>query len=178
MKPTPSRSRPRLRLAVLPILLALLASSAWAAELKVGDTFPDLSSFGLEGGLPASLKGKIVVVDFWASWCGACRRTFPVLEELHHRFGKQGLVILAVNEDKSAAGMKEFLKEYPVTFNSVRDAKKKLAAEVQVPALPSSYILDGDGKVLSIQSGDSLLINRRKFIKEIEELLARNTKKP
>ena len=74
--------------------------------------------------------------------------------------------------------MKEFLKESPVTFNVVRDAKKKLAAAVNVPALPTSYILDGNGRVLSIQSGDSIAQNRRKFIKEIEELLAKNAKKP
>ena len=108
----------------------------------------------------------------------ACRRTFPLMEELHHRFGKQGLVILAINEDKSAASMKEFLKEYPVTFSGVRDAKKKLAAEVNLPALPTSYILDGNGRILSIQIGDSIMQNRRKFTKEIEELLAKNAKKP
>ncbi len=169
---------PRALAVALTFLLALCPARVLAAELKIGDTFPDLSKFGLEGELPSTLKGRIVVVDFWASWCGACRRTFPLMEELHHRFGKQGLVILAINEDKSAASMKEFLKEYPVTFSGVRDAKKKLAAEVNVPALPTSYILDGNGRILSIQIGDSIMLNRRQFTKEIEELLAKNMKKP
>ncbi len=172
------RSIPGALAVALTFLLTLSPARVVAAELKVGDTFPDLSTFGLEGELPSTLKGKIVVVDFWASWCGACRRTFPLMEELHHRFGKQGLIILAVNEDKSAGAMKEFLKEYPVTFSRVRDAKKKLAAEVNVPALPTSYILDDNGRIVSIQSGDSIMQNRRKFIKEIEELLAKNAKKP
>ena len=162
----------------LAFLLLCPPRRAMAVELKVGDTFPDLAPFGLEGELPATLKGKIVVVDFWASWCDPCRRTFPLMEELHHRFSKQGLIILAVNEDKSRAAMSEFLKESPVTFRVVRDARKKLAADVRVPALPTSYILDGDGKVISIQSGESIARNRRKFVKDIEDLLAKEHKKP
>src|SRR5262249_59923547 len=121
--------------------------------LKVGDTFPDLARLDLEGDLPPSLTARVVIVDFWASWCAPCKDTFPLLEELHHRFGKQGLVILGVNEDKNRTAMKEFLKDYPVTFSVVRDAKKKLAAQVNVPALPTSYILDGKGRVLWIESG-------------------------
>ena len=151
---------------------------ARAAELKVGDTFPDLAGFGLEGDLPATLKGRIVVVDFWASWCEPCRRTFPLMEELHHRFSKQGLLILAVNEDKSRAAMDAFLTQSPVTFRVVRDAKKRLAAEVHVPALPTSYILDGQGKVLALRSGESIVRDRRKFVKEIEDLLGKESKKP
>jgi len=157
------------------VALAIAACTAAAAEstLKIGDTFPDLTAFGLEGHLPAALKGKIVIVDFWASWCGPCKQTFPQLEELHHRFGKRGLVILAVNEDKSRTAMDEFLKDHPVTFIVVRDAKKKLAAQVNVPALPTSYILDGDGKVLSIQSGARMAENRKAFTKQIEKLVTK-----
>jgi thiol-disulfide isomerase/thioredoxin len=144
--------------------------------LKVGDAFPDLSTFSLEGDLPAALKGRIVVVDFWASWCAPCKETFPLLEELHHRFSKQGLVILAVNEDKSRTAMAEFLKEHPVTYSVVRDPKKKLAAQVNVPGLPTSYILDREGKVLLIESGTRIARNRRGFVKEIERLVQENAK--
>src|SRR5512145_2476826 len=126
---------------------------AGAKAISVGDTFPDLASFSLEGDLPTALKGKIVVVDFWASWCAPCKETFPLLEQLHFRFGRQGLVIVAVNEDKSRAAMTEFLDDHPVTFTVVRDAKKKLAATVNVPKLPTSYVLDRNGKVLFIESG-------------------------
>lgn len=139
--------------------------------LKVGDPFPALAGFGLEGGLPALTAGKIVVVDFWASWCSPCRQTFPLMEELHHRFGKRGLIILAINADKSRAAMTEFLKEYPVTFPVVRDAKKKLAAAVNVPVLPTSYVLDGQGKVRSILSGEKIALNRKLLVKEVERLL-------
>src|SRR5436309_12086786 len=125
----PRRTR-HARLTGLALTLAALLAPAAESELKVGDLFPDLSGFSLEGQLPKELRGKVVVVDFWASWCGPCRQTFPLMEELHHRFAKQGLVILAINEDKSRPAMDEFLKEYPVTFGVVRDARKRLATAV------------------------------------------------
>src|SRR6266850_442149 len=133
-------------LALAAILLATPILRGTDTGLKVGETFPDFATYSLEGELPATLKGKIVIVDFWASWCSPCKDTFPLLEELHHRFARRGLVVIAVNEDKSRPAMTEFLKEYPVTFSVVRDAKKKLAATVNVPALPTSYLLDGEGK--------------------------------
>ena len=165
---------------VWELLLALFltgAASAPTAEdppIKVGDPFPSLTDFALEGELPKELKGKLVIVDFWASWCGPCRGTFPLMEELHRRLGKRGLVIVAVNEDKSRVALTEFLKQHPVTFTVVRDAKKKLAAKVNVAEMPSSYILDGDGKVLSIQGGERTMENRAAFSKLVEDLLEKH----
>jgi thiol-disulfide isomerase/thioredoxin len=178
------QARRRIR-PLLGLLCACAApAAAWSAPattnatLKVGEVFPDLAKYELAGELPASLKGRIVVVDFWASWCGPCQKTFPFMEELHHRYGKRGLVILAVNEDKSRAAMDEFLKEHPVTFTVVRDAKRKLAAEIKVPALPTSYLLDGMGRVQSIQPGARTARNSKDFTKEIEALLEQNSPKP
>src|SRR5689334_1159205 len=75
---------------------ALPAETGGHASLKVGDRFPDLAKYELEGSLPPSLRGKMVVVDFWASWCAPCQKTFPLMEELHLRYGRRGLVILAI----------------------------------------------------------------------------------
>jgi thiol-disulfide isomerase/thioredoxin len=163
------------------LLFACTARPAEAEEpaIKVGDQFPALADFALEGELPRELKGKLVIVDFWASWCGPCRGTFPLMEDLHHRLGKQGLVIVAVNEDKSRIAMNEFLKQHPVSFTIVRDTKKKLAAKVNVALLPASYILDGNGKVLSIHGGERTMENRAAFIKLVEDLLEKHiAKKP
>jgi thiol-disulfide isomerase/thioredoxin len=178
--------KPRIRVnRILELLVALLVASAptaLAAEepaIKVGDQFPNFADFALEGELPKDLKGKLVIVDFWASWCGPCRGTFPLMEDLHRRLGKRGLVIVAVNEDKSRVAMTEFLKQHPVNFTVVRDAKKKLAARVNVALLPASYILDGAGKVVSIQSGERTMDNRAAFIKLVEDLLEKHVaKKP
>ena len=163
------------------LLLACAARPAEAEEpaIKVGDQFPAFADLALEGELPRELKSKLVIVDFWASWCGPCRGTFPLMEDLHRRLGKRGLVIVAVNEDKSRVAMTEFLKQHPVSFTVVRDAKKKLAAKVNVAMLPASYILDGDGRVLAIQGGERTMENRAEFIKLVEDLLEKHVaKKP
>ena len=120
---------------------------------------------------------EFALVDFWASWCGPCRKTFPLMEELNQRLGRRGLLILTINEDKSRPAMEEFLKEHPVTFAVVRDAKKKLAAHVD-PVLPSSYLLDREGRVRSIQPGARTAKDGKAFIKEIEALLEKDARRP
>ena len=159
---------------IVAILLGVLCTCGDEPALKVGDTFPDLADMCLDGELPATLRGRIVIVDFWASWCAPCKKTFPVMDELHHRYGKKGLVVLAVNEDKNRKAMEEFLKEHPVTFPVVRDSKKRLAVRVNVLGLPTAYIIDGAGKVLAIESGASIVSNRKAFTRRIEELVNRN----
>jgi thiol-disulfide isomerase/thioredoxin len=173
------RSTPFALAALAALAVQFTANDAVGAEktFKVGDRFPDFKQFEIEGDLPRKLKGKVVVVDFWASWCGPCRKTFPIMEELHHRFAKKGLVILAVNEDKSRVAMTEFLKENPVTFSVVRDKKKKLAATINVPVLPSSYILDGEGRIREILSGERIMRRRKSFVKKVAALVEENSRK-
>jgi cytochrome c biogenesis protein CcmG, thiol:disulfide interchange protein DsbE len=146
-----------------------LAALALAAPPKVGDAFPDLAKFNLEGTVP-DLRGKVVIVDFFASWCEPCKESFPVLEELHQKYGDK-LVIVAVNVDKKKADMDEFLKKHPVTFTVVRDAANKLVAEVKPPTMPSSYVLDKDGKVHSFHRGFKGAETKKKYTEEIEALL-------
>ena len=156
------------------IALAFIASTTVAADkgIKAGDSFPDLTSFSLEGKLPEDLKGKVVLVDFWASWCGPCKDSFPVMEELQTRFGKKGLVVLAVNLDEDKETMNDFLKKHPVTFTVVRDAKKKLVRTVNIKSMPSSFVLTPDGKVASVHKGFHGQETRAQYFKEIEELIA------
>jgi len=132
------------------LALGFIASPAPGADkgIKVGDSFPELSSFALEGKLPDTLKGKVVLVDFWASWCGPCKESFPVMEELQTRFGKKGLVVLAVNLDEESQTMNTFLKKHPVTFTVVRDAGKKLVATVNIKSMPSSFVLTPDSSCI------------------------------
>ena len=151
------------------LLLAGMAYTAPAA-LKVGDTLPDLATFKLEGKLPADLKGKIVIVDFWASWCLPCAQSFPVMEELQKKYGDR-LVVLAVNVDEKAAKMESFLKKQSVTFTVVRDAEQKLVATVEPATMPTSFILDGEGKVRFLHNGFHGEATRHEYLSEIESLL-------
>jgi thiol-disulfide isomerase/thioredoxin len=143
------------------------------AELKPGDTFPDLKSFKVEGTLPETLKGKTVFVDFWASWCTPCKESFPVLNELTKKYSSQGLVIIGVNLDETKADMEHFLKAQPASFVVVRDASETIVKKLGIRTFPSSFILDGDGKVRFIHSGFHGEKTKKQYIEEIESLLGK-----
>ena len=158
------------------IALTMCASSTFAGGkvIKVGDALPDLTTFGLEGKLPDDLKGKVILLDFWASWCGPCKESFPVMEELHKKYGAKGLVILAVNVDEEAGAMKDFLKDHPATFTIVHDATKKLVGTVNIASMPTSLMIGADGKVVSIHKGFHGKETAKQYVAEIEKLLADN----
>jgi len=153
-------------------LATLLAGTFFTASaaLKVGDNLPDLASFNLEGKLPDPLKGKVIIVDFWASWCLPCAKSFPVLDELQKKYGDR-LVILAVNVDEKKANMDKFLEKHPVSFTVVRDAGQKLVAVVEPATMPTSFILDGEGKVRFLHNGFHGEDTRKEYVSEIESLL-------
>ncbi len=154
-------------------LAALLAGTVInaPAALKVGEAFPDLAARKLEGKLPDSLKGKVVMVDFWASWCGPCKDTFPEMNELQKKYGSQGLVIIAINEDEESSDMRDFLKQNPATFTVVRDPEQKLVAEADIQTMPSSFMLDETGKVRFAHTGFHGAETRKQYEQEIESLL-------
>ena len=154
-------------------LMAAIATTA-TAGLKVGGDFPNLASFQFEGKLPSNLAGKIVMVDFWASWCAPCKKSFPVLDELQKKFEGQGLIIIAVNEDQKKSEMDHFLQENKISFAVVRDAApdgKKLVEKVDVSTMPSTFIIDGAGKVRFVHNGFQGADTKKQYEQEIESLL-------
>jgi thiol-disulfide isomerase/thioredoxin len=154
-------------------LAALFAGTLFTAPaaLKVGNTLPDLAGFKLEGTLPGSLKGKVVILDFWASWCGPCAESFPVMDELQKKYQDQGLVILAVSVDEKAGKMEAFLKKNPVSFTVVRDANQKLVATAEPETMPTSFVIDRTGKVRFLHNGFHGSATRKEYIEQIESLL-------
>jgi thiol-disulfide isomerase/thioredoxin len=161
-------------LAALAVIMGLaLADSppVLAAGLKAGDALPDLSTFKLEGKLPEVLKGKVILLDFWASWCDPCKESFPVMEQLAKRFGSQGVVIIAVNVDENRADMESFLKRNPVSFTVVRDAGQKLVARTEIATMPSSFLVDREGKVRFLHVGFRGTETKKKYEEEISSLL-------
>lgn len=132
---------------------ALLAGALLAvAEVRVGQPFPRLESFGLEGPLPAA-AGRVVLIDFWATWCGPCRASFPAYNALQHELGDRGFTIIAVSVDKKKGEYDEFLRKFAPSFTAVRDGAQRLAAEVRVPGMPTSYLLDRRGVLRAVHSG-------------------------
>ena len=94
-----------------------------------------------------SLHGKVVLVDFWASWCGPCLQSFPWMNDLHARHGGDGLVIVAVNVDQDRALADAFLKKIPPQFRVEYDAAGSLAQQFGVEAMPTSFLIDRVGRV-------------------------------
>lgn len=101
----------------------------------------------------SALKGKVVIVDFWASWCGPCRDSMPVLERLSRTYKEKGLVVLGVNIDNDAKSASAFLKEVRVSFPVVNDSAKKLAKVYAPPTMPSSFIVDRQGRIHAVHAG-------------------------
>lgn len=98
-------------------------------------------------------RGKVVVLDFWASWCVPCKRSFPWLNEMHARYADAGLVIIGVNVDKDASEAKAFLEKYPARFEIHYDPDGKLAEEFGVRGMPSSFIIGRDGQLAAQHVG-------------------------
>ena len=96
----------------------------------------------------ADHRGKVVLLDFWASWCAPCRRSFPWMAEMHDKYGKDGLVIVAVNMDAKAEDAGAFLKEFSPPFEIAYDPDGTLARNFDVTAMPSSYLFDRDGNLV------------------------------
>jgi len=153
------------------LILAPAFGPLAAAPVKVGDTFPDFAKFKLEGKLPDNLKGKVVLVDFWASWCAPCKKSFPALNELHQRYRDKGVVILAINVDQNRSDMEKFLKKTPADFAVVRDAEQKLVEATDVETMPTSFLLDQAGRVHFLHKGYNGDETKKTYVTKIEELL-------
>jgi thiol-disulfide isomerase/thioredoxin len=148
------------------LALAGLCSSRsvlFAAGWKEAVPLPPLGDFGLEGRLPR-LKGKVVYLDFWASWCGPCKASFPVLNNWQQQFAANGFTVLGVSVDEKASEMGQFLKSMPASFPVVRDATQKLVANADVKTMPTSFLIDRKGTIRHVHQG---------FRRQDEETLTR-----
>jgi thiol-disulfide isomerase/thioredoxin len=135
---------------------ALLASTgAWAVES--GAPLPALAAPALLDPARqvslAALRGDVVYVDFWASWCAPCRQSMPLLQAFQHRFGARGFRVVGINKDVSVADAQRFLRSVPVDFTLVHDAGDALAKAFDVKAMPSGYLADRHGVVRYVHRG-------------------------
>lgn len=120
-------------------------------------------------------RGKVVVLDFWASWCVPCRRSFPWMNEMHEKYGDDGLVIVGVNMDAEPQEAQAFLDEFPAKFRIIEDANGELAKEFDVIAMPSSYVIDRNGDVVQRHLGFKVK-RQEEYESLIQSVLARNQK--
>jgi peroxiredoxin len=136
------------------VLLAvplLVATMAWAAT----DIAPDFS-LPDEKGAVVSLQdfdGQVVLINFWASWCGPCREEMPLLDELHKRYEPLGFTMLGVNVEEDSAAADHFLSTTSVSFPILYDRKNEVSKLYDVIAMPSTVILDREGNLRHVHHG-------------------------
>ncbi len=141
----------------LTILVAGIAcTGAAGAAIKEGDFFPRLDPDRLKvltgGGFP-ELEGKVLLVDFWASWCAPCRASFPAMEKLQGEFSSRGFAVVAVGIDEKSSAAAAFVKKLSPGFPTLHDPRQELVRQVEVPTMPTSFLVGRDGKVRFIYQG-------------------------
>ncbi|MBX2882566.1 MAG: TlpA family protein disulfide reductase [Granulosicoccus sp.] len=144
--------KPGLTIAAI-LLLAIVGSTL----LKAGDSGVELAPFSIttDGGeiSSESLKGKLVYVDFWASWCAPCRESFPWMNEMQAKYADQGFKVIAVTLDKERKFSDQFLAEVPADFTIGYDPEGLLADQFKVIGMPMAYMIDRRGKLVGTHVG-------------------------
>jgi DsbE subfamily thiol:disulfide oxidoreductase len=129
----------------------LLAGSAFAAPAPIAPGMPapafELPTLDGKSLGTAALRGRIVLLNFWASWCGPCRTEMPVLNQLAKQYGPRGVTVVGVNVEPERAPALEWLKATPVNFPVLFDADSHVSAAYQVTGMPTTVILDRKGVV-------------------------------
>lgn len=137
-------------------IFVLTAFTFAANATEVGQPAPQFTLPTLKTDAPTQLKqfaGKVVYLDFWASWCAPCKTSFPLLNKLHAKLKAQGFEVVAVNLDEDKTLGEKFLQEVPVDFTVLRDAKGEWADKYVVESMPTSFIIDKNGIVQKIHHG-------------------------
>ena len=141
-----------IRIAVLPVFL-WLSLTAMTAVAAVKQAPPlELPAIDVNVNL-AQLEGKVVYLDFWASWCDPCRESFPWMAEMKEKYGAQGLEVVAVNLDKERALADTFLKTMQVNFVVAFDASGESAEKYGLRGMPGSYLIGRDGNIQASHLG-------------------------
>ena len=122
---------------------------------SVGSLAPDFTQPDTSGKSVSlsSFRGKYVLVDFWASWCEPCRQSFPWMQRMQDKYGKDGLVIIAINVDRDPAKAANFLKNYQPNFHIRYDAAGVVASQFKVQGMPSTYIIGRNGQPVAKHQG-------------------------
>lgn len=139
-------------------LILLAAGALTASSITAGEISRPAPNFTLQtrdgGDLSlADLQGQVVMVNFWATWCGPCRQEMPHLEALYQRYGDLGFTLLGVNVEPDTSGATKFLRDTPVSFPILFDPSSEVSKLYDVIAMPSTMLVDRSGNVRFIHHG-------------------------
>jgi peroxiredoxin len=149
----------RMRIAFLGVLLVALpgifAASSLASSGLAGQDAPDFvlkSASGTNLRL-SEYRGDVVMINFWATWCGPCRQEMPLLNDLYSRYGRVGFSLLGVNIDDDSSRAMEMAEELGVSFPVLFDERKEVSRLYQVEAMPVTVLVDREGKIRHVHLG-------------------------
>ena len=139
-------------------IAALAAALVLALPALAGPEGNPAPSFTLaaRSGQPVSLaqyKGQVVMINFWASWCGPCRQEMPLLESIYKKYNKMGFTMLGVNVEPNSQAANDWLKATPVSFPILYDTDSKVSKLYDVAGMPSTVIIDRTGKLRVLHRG-------------------------
>lgn len=156
--------------------MLLLMMSTLGHALDAGDSAPVVNLQMLKGTAPSrerlsinDFKGKLVYVDFWASWCGPCRKSLPILNEIRNEHKDKGFEVLAINVDEQLKDALAFLKKYPVDYPILLDPQAASPKVFDVKGMPTAYLVDENGNIIYKHQGF-----RKKDKKKIEALVTKH----
>ncbi|WP_041766445.1 TlpA disulfide reductase family protein [Psychromonas ingrahamii] len=153
------------------VLMILLTSSITVARQPEWLSELNLSEY----------QNKVVYLDFWASWCGPCRQSFPWLNAMHSKYRDKGLVIIAVNLDKDSNKADQFIKAFPADFLLYSDPKGISAQKYKITAMPSSYLFSGKGELAEKHLGfekSEVARYEKNIVKLLDQLAGDNGNRP
>jgi peroxiredoxin len=144
----------RILQASLGLMLCLFGVALYSAlndrAVKVGDTAPDFSIHADNGRTYTArdFGGKLLILNFWASWCPPCVHETPSLDALEQKLGSKGLVVLGVSQDTDPQQYQAFLDRYHISFPTARQPDESLKSRYGTIQIPESYLIDSHGKVI------------------------------
>jgi thiol-disulfide isomerase/thioredoxin len=151
MNKTISQSLPRLLMACLVSLMCLSLANAAAVKGPAPNfTLKSMSGKNLK---LSEMTGNVVLINFWASWCGPCREEMPLLNALHKKYAPLGFTVLGVNVEEQLDGARGFLSNVPVDFPILLDNTNKVSKQYKVVAMPTTVVVDRDGNMRYLHEG-------------------------
>jgi peroxiredoxin len=157
---------------LIVVVWTLLSASVAFAGVGKGQHAPDFTLPALKGGNVSlsSLKGKVVLIDFWAQWCEPCKKELPQLDRIAKDYAGKGVAVIAVNIDKQRANAERMVKQLGLSLDVLLDPAGSVAGSYDLPKMPTSFVVDKKGIVRYVNEGFEGPQDVSRFKQQLDEL--------